>query len=107
MFVDPRRPVTVTPEMREEGVIPYMPELPIPTESIINYNKSLPQINGIHTAPSGLESTSLVLVHGLGKLELWKRRTLFQFFIYCNTFLLFYIFVFRSILHQGSTFQNI
>lgn len=67
MFLDPRRPVTVTPEMREEGVIPYMPELPIPPESIINYNKSLPHINGIHAAPSGLESTSLVLVYGLGK----------------------------------------
>ncbi|KAE8738070.1 hypothetical protein FOCC_FOCC016445 [Frankliniella occidentalis] len=65
MFLDPRRPVTVTPEMREEGVIPYMPELPIPPESIINYNKSLPLISGIHTAPSGLESTSLVLVYGL------------------------------------------
>lgn len=67
MFVDPRRPVTVTPEMREEGVIPYMPELPIPPESVINYNKSLPVISGIHTAPSGLESTSLVLVYGLGR----------------------------------------
>lgn len=67
MFLDPRRPVTVTPEMREEGVIPYMPELPIPPESIINYNKSLPHINGIHAAPSGLESTSLVLVYGLGE----------------------------------------
>lgn len=65
IFLDPRRPVTVTPEMREEGIIPYMPELPIPTESVINYNKTLPQISGIHTAPSGLESTSLVLVYGL------------------------------------------
>ncbi|KAK7866597.1 hypothetical protein R5R35_010431 [Gryllus longicercus] len=65
MFVDPRRPITVTPEMREEGVIPYMPELPVPSESIINYNQTVQRVQGIHTAPSGLESTCLVLVYGL------------------------------------------
>nr|CAD7428539.1 unnamed protein product [Timema monikensis] len=65
VFLDPRRPFTLTPEMREEGVIPYMPELPIPSESIINYNQTLMRIQGIHTSPSGLESTSLVLVYGL------------------------------------------
>ncbi|CAG2066393.1 unnamed protein product, partial [Timema podura] len=67
VFLDPRRPFTLTPEMREEGVIPYMPELPIPSESIINYNQTLMRIQGIHTSPSGLESTSLVLVYGLGE----------------------------------------
>ncbi|XP_067005032.2 ER membrane protein complex subunit 1 isoform X2 [Anabrus simplex] len=65
MFVDPRRPITVTPEMREEGVIPYMPELPVSSESIINYNQTVQRVRGIHTAPSGLESTCLVLVYGL------------------------------------------
>lgn len=65
VFVDPRRPITVTPEMREEGVIPYMPELPISSESIINYNQTVQRVQGIHTAPSGLESTCLVLVYGL------------------------------------------
>lgn len=66
MFVDPRRPVTVTPEMREEGVIPYMPELPIPSDAIINYNQTVQRVRGIHTSPSGLESTCLVFVYGLG-----------------------------------------
>ncbi|XP_049962865.1 ER membrane protein complex subunit 1 isoform X2 [Schistocerca serialis cubense] len=65
LFVDPRRPVTVTSEMREEGVIPYMPELPIPPDAIINYNQTLQRIRGIHTAPSGLESTCLILAYGL------------------------------------------
>lgn len=65
VFVDPRRPITVTPEMREEGVIPYMPELPMSSESIINYNQTVQRVKGIHTAPSGLESTCLIFVYGL------------------------------------------
>ncbi|XP_011504565.1 PREDICTED: ER membrane protein complex subunit 1 [Ceratosolen solmsi marchali] len=63
MLVDPRR--SINPEMREEGVIPYMPELPIHVDGIINYNQSVFRISGIHTSPSGLESTCLVFVHGL------------------------------------------
>uniref|UniRef100_A0A1L8D9I9 ER membrane protein complex subunit 1 n=2 Tax=Nyssomyia neivai TaxID=330878 RepID=A0A1L8D9I9_9DIPT len=65
-FLDPRRPVTATQnQAREEGVIPYIPELPLPSESIINYNQSIARIRGIYTAPSGLESTCLVIAHGL------------------------------------------
>lgn len=67
MFVDPRRPTVQMSEMRDEGVIPYTPELPIPPDAIINYNQTVDRARGIHTAPSGLESTSLVLVYGLGK----------------------------------------
>lgn len=52
---------------REEGIIPYIPELPVSTEAIINYNQSIYNIVGIHTSPAGLESTSLVLAYGLGK----------------------------------------
>lgn len=66
MMVDPRRPIN--PEMREEGVIPYMPEIPIHMDAIINYNQSVSRVLGIHTSPSGLESTCLVFVHGLGEL---------------------------------------
>jgi hypothetical protein len=66
VFVDPRRPITVTPEMREEGVIPYMPELPMPSDAIINYNQTVQRVKGIHTSPSGLESTCLVFAYGLG-----------------------------------------
>ena len=46
--------------------MPYMPELMRPFEAIINYNQSVTNVKGIHTAPAGLESTSLVLVYGLG-----------------------------------------
>ncbi|KAJ8672798.1 hypothetical protein QAD02_004058 [Eretmocerus hayati] len=63
MLLDPRRPVN--PEMREEGVIPYMPEIPIHMDGIINYNQSIHRVAGIHTSPSGLESTCLVFVRGL------------------------------------------
>lgn len=65
MMVDPRRPTN--PEMREEGVIPYMPEIPIHMDAIVNYNQSVSRVMGIHTSPSGLESTCLVFVHGLGE----------------------------------------
>ncbi|KAF4519600.1 hypothetical protein B566_EDAN003767 [Ephemera danica] len=68
MFVDPRRPVIASAEMRDEGVIPYVPELPVPPDAIINYNQSVHRIRGIHTAPSGLESTCLVLAYGLAWL---------------------------------------
>ena len=47
--------------------MPYIPELPVHTEGIINYNQTLQHIRGIYTAPAGLESTSLVLSYGLGK----------------------------------------
>ncbi|RWS12912.1 hypothetical protein B4U79_03879 [Dinothrombium tinctorium] len=64
-FVDPRRPINPTMEHREEGLIPYVPELPIPSEGIINYNKSLVSVRDIITAPSSLESTCLVFAFGL------------------------------------------
>ncbi|KAI1711888.1 PQQ-like domain-containing protein [Ditylenchus destructor] len=64
-FVDARRRIDLTPEMRDEMIIPYMPELPVSTEDLINYNQSLHHIQGIKTASSGLESTSLVFVYGL------------------------------------------
>ena len=67
VYADPRRPITVTPEMREEGVIPYMPELPIPLEAIINHNQTIANVREIHTSSSGLESTCLVFAFGLGE----------------------------------------
>ena len=48
--------------------MPYMPELPRPYDRVVNYNQSVFNIRGIHTAPAGLESTSLVLCYGLGIL---------------------------------------
>lgn len=67
MLLDPRRPLSSTPELREEPVIPYMPELPTLPEAIINYNQTMFRVRGIHTSPSGLESTCLVFVYGLGQ----------------------------------------
>lgn len=49
----------------EESCIPYMPEIPMPSEAIINYNQTLGRIKRIDVAPAKLESTSHVLVHGL------------------------------------------
>lgn len=64
-FLDPRRPITPTPEHREEGLIPYMPELPVLSEGLINYNKILLSTKGIQVSPAGLESTCLLFVYGL------------------------------------------
>ncbi|OUC40057.1 hypothetical protein D917_04375 [Trichinella nativa] len=70
-FLDPRRTVNITPELKEEGVIPYTPDLPIATDHIINYNQTLLSVRGIHTAPSGMESTSLVFIYGLEDFDHW------------------------------------
>ncbi|XP_017480196.1 PREDICTED: ER membrane protein complex subunit 1 isoform X2 [Rhagoletis zephyria] len=64
-LLDPRRPITSNTQGREEGAIPYIPELPLPTENIINYNQTIARLSNIFTAPSGLESTCLVLATGL------------------------------------------
>lgn len=65
-LLDPRRPILGYNQPREEGSIPYLPELPLSSESVINYNQSIARIKGIYTAPSGLESTCLVFAYGLG-----------------------------------------
>ena len=36
--------------MKEEGMIPYMPELPIATEEMVNYNQTVFRVKGIKTA---------------------------------------------------------
>ncbi|KAL4646018.1 ER membrane protein complex subunit 1 isoform X3 [Arapaima gigas] len=65
MFLDPRRPEVASEQSREENLIPYAPEMPIRTEWFINYNQSVSRVKGIYTAPSGLESTCLVVAYGL------------------------------------------
>lgn len=64
-LLDPRRPITPTAQHREEGLIPYMPELPINPEHMVNYNQSVARVAGFATAASGLESTCLVVAYGL------------------------------------------
>ncbi|VEN56072.1 unnamed protein product [Callosobruchus maculatus] len=49
----------------EESCIPYMPEIPLPSEAVINYNQTIGRVKGIEVAPARLESTSHVLVYGL------------------------------------------
>jgi len=44
--------------------MPYIPELPIPADMLINYNQTVRRIRGIKTWPTRLESTCLVLVYG-------------------------------------------
>jgi ER membrane protein complex subunit 1 len=65
-LLDPRRHSMIAPEkQREEGIIPYIPELPLQHETMINYNQTIANIRGIYSSPSGLESTCLVLIYGL------------------------------------------
>ena len=63
-LLDPRRPVIPTRETMEEGTIPYVPEIGLSTEALVNYNQSAFQVRDVFTWPAGLESTSLVLVYG-------------------------------------------
>ncbi|XP_035238782.1 ER membrane protein complex subunit 1 isoform X1 [Anguilla anguilla] len=65
MILDPRRPEIVSEQNREENLIPYAPEMPIRSEWFINYNQTVSRVRGIYTAPSGLESTCLVVAYGL------------------------------------------
>ncbi|CAH2040810.1 unnamed protein product, partial [Iphiclides podalirius] len=64
-FLDPRRPLAPTAEQREEGLLPYAPELPLPADAVLNYNRTLHRVRALHTHPAGIESTSLVLATGL------------------------------------------
>lgn len=106
-FLDPRRPILMANQMREEGVIPYIPELQIPSENIINYNQSIERIHGIYTAPSGLESTCLVVAYGLGKLALLFIIYLIIVFTYRLFKYFTHSFNFRFIYYKSSTIKNI
>uniref|UniRef100_H2ZLW0 ER membrane protein complex subunit 1 n=1 Tax=Ciona savignyi TaxID=51511 RepID=H2ZLW0_CIOSA len=64
-FFDPRRPLTMEDSHREEGLVQYMPEIPIPPELFLSYNLSIESIDGVYSAPAALESTSLVLTTGI------------------------------------------
>uniref|UniRef100_A0A915PQG2 ER membrane protein complex subunit 1 n=1 Tax=Setaria digitata TaxID=48799 RepID=A0A915PQG2_9BILA len=63
-LLDARRPLEMTQELAEEMLLPYRPELPIASEDFISYNRSIHNIRGFKTSPSGLESTSLMLAYG-------------------------------------------
>jgi len=66
-FLDFRRKPKelLTEEDKNEGVIPYMPELSFRFTEILNRNNTLFGLRGIQTAPASLESTSLVFSWGV------------------------------------------
>jgi len=65
-ILDPRRPnINTPPEMREPGLPPYIPELALPPEMILNYNQTVSAPRGVATAATGLESTTVAFVYGL------------------------------------------
>ncbi len=67
-FVDPRRPLEEpTPAEREDGLVPYHPELPADPVFTITYNRTVHHLErgGIVTTHATLESTSLVFAYGL------------------------------------------
>uniref|UniRef100_A0A670Z5R5 ER membrane protein complex subunit 1 n=1 Tax=Pseudonaja textilis TaxID=8673 RepID=A0A670Z5R5_PSETE len=70
-LLDPRRPEVPTEQTREENLIPYSPDVQIHAERFINYNQTISRMRGIYTAPSGLESTCLVVAYGL---DLYQTR---------------------------------
>lgn len=86
-LLDPRRPVLPPNQPREEGIIPYMPELPLPSENVINYNQSVASVRGIAVAPSGLESTCLVMAYGLGKSDFSEGNECILYDRRCNYYL--------------------
>eukprot|EP00056_Hartaetosiga_gracilis_P005256 m.82838 g.82838 ORF g.82838 m.82838 type:complete len:940 (+) comp12103_c0_seq4:17-2836(+) len=64
-FFDPRRPTTEKGKELAPNLPEYAPILPAPQSSMFTYNKTVSRVHTISTTPSGLESTSLVLVQGL------------------------------------------
>ncbi|KAL2911674.1 hypothetical protein HK105_208882 [Polyrhizophydium stewartii] len=77
-FLDPRRPDRLTAEDKEAGMIPYSPNLGFATREVASYSlnrltklflcAAINQVLGIEriiSAPTNLESTSLVASYGL------------------------------------------
>ncbi|KAL4079874.1 hypothetical protein V8B97DRAFT_656854 [Scleroderma yunnanense] len=65
-FLDPRRPASKPSHAEaEEGLIMYDAVLPDDAGLVLSHNYEVPKVRQIVTAPSRLESTSLVLTLGL------------------------------------------
>ncbi len=71
------------PPCREDGTLPYHPEIPLNPLSFLNYNRTVARIREIYATPSGLESTCLLFVCGLG-----ERNTHYILFGKCVALLL-------------------
>eukprot|EP01114_Cavostelium_apophysatum_P018073 TRINITY_DN5510_c0_g1_i2.p1 TRINITY_DN5510_c0_g1~~TRINITY_DN5510_c0_g1_i2.p1 ORF type:complete len:161 (-),score=31.15 TRINITY_DN5510_c0_g1_i2:28-510(-) len=66
-LLDARRPskTAITPQEREEGLVPYDPVVQINPRHVVNYYKKVHNLRKIETAPAYLESSSLVAAYGL------------------------------------------
>ncbi|KAF4324279.1 hypothetical protein BBO99_00000209 [Phytophthora kernoviae] len=67
-FIDPRQPEKpLTPEEQAEGLMMYSPLVPVYNrpQAMLTYNQTVENLNSISTAPTELESTTLVFAHGL------------------------------------------
>uniref|UniRef100_A0AC35THD8 ER membrane protein complex subunit 1 n=1 Tax=Rhabditophanes sp. KR3021 TaxID=114890 RepID=A0AC35THD8_9BILA len=63
-ILDGRRVFDVSPEDREEGLFPYMPEIFFTPDQYINNNKLVFKIRDISSAAAGLESVSHIFAYG-------------------------------------------
>ena len=64
-FLDPRRALEPTEEMKEEGIPPYIPQILLGPMNYINYNQTITRVRQIFATATGLESTCLVTACGL------------------------------------------
>jgi len=64
---DPRRPpkAQFTAEDKEEGLLPYDPKIVPSLKNTVSYYKQIKNLRGIVTSPAYLESTCLIVAHGL------------------------------------------
>lgn len=92
----------------EESVLPYLPELPLTADRVLSYNLTLHRLAALHTAPAGLESTSLMLATGLGQ----SPTTLFLTYDLCpndtgHSSALLLLLLYQDIIHhQEFTFYS-
>jgi len=67
-LLDARRPYGEAPPTKDQmadGIVPYHPVLKLETQKFPSYNTTVARVAHITTAPTFLESTSLVFAHGL------------------------------------------
>ncbi|KAJ3153065.1 hypothetical protein HDU86_005363 [Geranomyces michiganensis] len=65
-LLDPRRPVTTpTADEKEEMLYPYRPALDFNPKAVASYDLHVAGITHIKTAPTKMESTSLMVAYGL------------------------------------------
>jgi len=61
VFLDPRRRLVPASTDREEGIMPYQPELRFPPNFVLSYYQNLGPVNDVKVAITGLESTCTIL----------------------------------------------